>query len=232
MVVAHAGDHAASHGRSPHPARARLDHAPLGGRAAPAGRRRSNVHHAPPGRPGLHRAIASTLSVAAAMPPRMPSSRPVTSTRASPGATLEQRPTGPGPSMGPDHHTRGRPNCWPRSTTLPQRCEPQPRVARGRAISWPRQWKHPQASPSWNTEGRRRRPLDPTPPCAATTVRPTARPRRAHRTWAARSAPPTAARCSSPSFLMRNYDHGAPIATLLTHVACGAIVGGFASIAG
>ncbi len=31
---------------------------------------------------------------------------------------------------------------------------------------------------------------------------------------------------------MRNYDHAAPIATLLTHVACGAIVGGFASIAG
>ena len=51
--------------------------------------------------------------------------------------------------------------------------------------------------------------------------------------WAARSAPPTAARCSSrPGFLMRNYGRGTPIATLLAHIAYGAIVGGFASIAG
>ena len=35
-----------------------------------------------------------------------------------------------------------------------------------------------------------------------------------------------------PGFLMRNYGGRTPIATLLTHVAYGAIVGGFASIAG
>jgi hypothetical protein len=35
-----------------------------------------------------------------------------------------------------------------------------------------------------------------------------------------------------PGFLMRNYGRGTPIATLLAHVAYGAIVGGFASIAG
>jgi hypothetical protein len=35
-----------------------------------------------------------------------------------------------------------------------------------------------------------------------------------------------------PGFLMRNYGSRTPIATLLTHVAYGAIVGGFASIAG
>jgi hypothetical protein len=35
-----------------------------------------------------------------------------------------------------------------------------------------------------------------------------------------------------PGFLMRNYGRRTPIATLLTHVAYGAIVGGFASIAG
>jgi hypothetical protein len=35
-----------------------------------------------------------------------------------------------------------------------------------------------------------------------------------------------------PGFLMRNYGRGTPIATLLSHVAYGAIVGGFASIAG
>jgi len=35
-----------------------------------------------------------------------------------------------------------------------------------------------------------------------------------------------------PGFLMRNYGRGTPIATLVTHVAYGAIVGGFASIAG
>src|ERR687893_2136757 len=35
-----------------------------------------------------------------------------------------------------------------------------------------------------------------------------------------------------PGFLMLNYGRGTPIATLLAHVAYGAIVGGFASIAG
>ena len=34
-----------------------------------------------------------------------------------------------------------------------------------------------------------------------------------------------------PGFLMRNYGRRTPIATLLTHVAYGAIVGGFASMA-
>jgi hypothetical protein len=34
-----------------------------------------------------------------------------------------------------------------------------------------------------------------------------------------------------PGFLMRNYGRGTPIATLLAHVAYGAIVGGFVSIA-
>jgi hypothetical protein len=35
-----------------------------------------------------------------------------------------------------------------------------------------------------------------------------------------------------PGFLLRNYGRGTPIATLLAHVAYGAIVGGFAAIAG
>jgi hypothetical protein len=35
-----------------------------------------------------------------------------------------------------------------------------------------------------------------------------------------------------PGFLMRNYGRGTPIATLFSHVAYGAIVGGFVSIAG
>ena len=35
-----------------------------------------------------------------------------------------------------------------------------------------------------------------------------------------------------PGFLLRNYGRGTPIVTLLAHVAYGAIVGGFASIAG
>jgi hypothetical protein len=35
-----------------------------------------------------------------------------------------------------------------------------------------------------------------------------------------------------PGFLLRNYGRGTPIATLLAHTAYGAIVGGFASIAG
>ena len=33
-----------------------------------------------------------------------------------------------------------------------------------------------------------------------------------------------------PGFLLRNYGRGTPIATLLAHIAYGAIVGGFASI--
>lgn len=35
-----------------------------------------------------------------------------------------------------------------------------------------------------------------------------------------------------PGFLMRNYGRGTPVATLLAHIAYGAIVGGFASLAG
>jgi hypothetical protein len=35
-----------------------------------------------------------------------------------------------------------------------------------------------------------------------------------------------------PGFLLGNYGRGTPIATLLVHIAYGAIVGGFASIAG
>jgi hypothetical protein len=35
-----------------------------------------------------------------------------------------------------------------------------------------------------------------------------------------------------PGFLMLNYGRGTPIATLLAHIAYGAIVGGFASMAG
>jgi hypothetical protein len=35
-----------------------------------------------------------------------------------------------------------------------------------------------------------------------------------------------------PGFLLRNYGRGTPIATLLAHIAYGAIVGGFTSIAG
>ena len=35
-----------------------------------------------------------------------------------------------------------------------------------------------------------------------------------------------------PGFLLRNYGRGTPTATLLAHVAYGAIVGGFASMAG
>jgi hypothetical protein len=34
-----------------------------------------------------------------------------------------------------------------------------------------------------------------------------------------------------PGFLMRNYGHGTPVVALLAHVAYGAIVGGFASLA-
>jgi hypothetical protein len=35
-----------------------------------------------------------------------------------------------------------------------------------------------------------------------------------------------------PGFLMRNYGSATPVATVLAHIAYGAIVGGFVSIAG
>ncbi len=35
-----------------------------------------------------------------------------------------------------------------------------------------------------------------------------------------------------PGFLLRNYGSATPVATLLAHIAYGAIVGGFASIGG
>ena len=35
-----------------------------------------------------------------------------------------------------------------------------------------------------------------------------------------------------PGFLLRNYGRGTPVATLFAHIAYGALVGGFASIAG
>jgi hypothetical protein len=35
-----------------------------------------------------------------------------------------------------------------------------------------------------------------------------------------------------PGFLLRNYGRGTPIATLVAHIAYGAIVGGFASVSG
>ena len=93
-----------------------------------------------------------TPSVVAAMPARTPSSRPATPTRASRGDTRALRPVGPDLALAQDRHTSGRPSCWPRSTTLPQRCEPRPHAARGRASSWPRRWKRPQASPSWTSK--------------------------------------------------------------------------------
>jgi hypothetical protein len=68
----------------------------------------------------------------------------------------ERPPRGQEPPMGPDRHTRGRPNCWPRSTTPPEPSEPQPRVARARAISWPRRWTRPRACPLRNSDARRR----------------------------------------------------------------------------
>jgi hypothetical protein len=46
------------------------------------------------------------------------------------------------------------------------------------------------------------------------------------------SAADTSPLLEPPGFLMLNYGRGAPIATLLAHVAYGAIVGGFASIVG
>jgi hypothetical protein len=46
------------------------------------------------------------------------------------------------------------------------------------------------------------------------------------------SAAGTSPLLEPPGFLMRNYGRRTPIATLLAHVAYGAIVGGFASIGG
>ncbi len=45
------------------------------------------------------------------------------------------------------------------------------------------------------------------------------------------SAADSAPLLEPPGFLMRNYGRGTPIATLLAHIAYGAIVGGLASIA-
>ena len=44
------------------------------------------------------------------------------------------------------------------------------------------------------------------------------------------SAADTSPLLEPPGFLLRNYGRGTPIATLLAHIAYGAIVGGFASI--
>ena len=46
------------------------------------------------------------------------------------------------------------------------------------------------------------------------------------------SAPTATPLLEPPGFLLRNYGRGTPIATLLAHVAYGAIVGGFVSMAG
>ena len=120
------------------------------------------IERAPPSSQTLSSASSSrcTLLLEAAMPPRTPSSRPVTSTRASRTDTRERRPRGQALPMGPDRHTRGRPSSWPRSTTPRERSVPQPRVARGRAISSPRRWRRPRAWPRRNTGARRRRPRD------------------------------------------------------------------------
>jgi hypothetical protein len=45
------------------------------------------------------------------------------------------------------------------------------------------------------------------------------------------SAADSAPLLEPPGFLMRNYGRGTPIATVLAHIAYGAIVGGFVSIA-
>jgi hypothetical protein len=57
---------------------------------------------------------------------------------------------------------------------------------------------------------------------------PAVHPRMGNELTAANSSP----LLEPPGFLLRNYGRGTPIATLLAHVAYGAIVGGFASIAG
>jgi hypothetical protein len=51
------------------------------------------------------------------------------------------------------------------------------------------------------------------------------------RMGSARSAADSSPLLEPPGFLLRNYGRGTPAATLLAHVAYGAIVGGFASIA-
>ena len=57
---------------------------------------------------------------------------------------------------------------------------------------------------------------------------PVAHPRMGSELTAADSSP----LLEPPGFLLRNYGRGTPIVTLLAHLAYGAIVGGFASIAG
>ena len=57
---------------------------------------------------------------------------------------------------------------------------------------------------------------------------PAVHPRMGNELTAANSSP----LLEPPGFLLRNYGRGTPIATLLAHIAYGAIVGGFASIAG
>jgi hypothetical protein len=52
------------------------------------------------------------------------------------------------------------------------------------------------------------------------------------RMGSARSAADSSPLLEPPGFLLRNYGRGTPTATLLAHVAYGAIVGGFASIGG
>jgi hypothetical protein len=56
---------------------------------------------------------------------------------------------------------------------------------------------------------------------------PAVHPRMGNELTAANSSP----LLEPPGFLLRNYGRGTPIATLLAHIAYGAIVGGFASIA-
>jgi hypothetical protein len=57
---------------------------------------------------------------------------------------------------------------------------------------------------------------------------PAVHPRMGNELTAANSSP----LLEPPGFLLRNYGRATPIATLLAHIAYGAIVGGFASIAG
>jgi hypothetical protein len=57
---------------------------------------------------------------------------------------------------------------------------------------------------------------------------PAVHPRMGNELTAANSSP----LLEPPGFLLRNYGRGTPTATLLAHIAYGAIVGGFASIAG
>jgi hypothetical protein len=52
------------------------------------------------------------------------------------------------------------------------------------------------------------------------------------RMGSARSAADSSPLLEPPGFLLRNYGRGTPTATLLAHIAYGAIVGGFAAIGG